>query len=152
MDAQTRTVLEIIGYYAVALLLSNIIARVLIGIITDWMVRVALHGRREGKYIFLATAIGSVEQFMYTASVLLGKPEFIGVWLVIKAVGEWRQETNTTEGQAPLPRDVIGVPRPYMIFLIGSGLSVIAGVGTALLMQQLLPAFPSLQHWQIPLM
>jgi hypothetical protein len=156
VDTQTLRALEIIGYYIAAFALSNIAARLIISAVLKYLITdyIGLQAKAETKVETkvetkndprnLGAYIGSVEQFMYTASVLLGRPEFIGVWLALKAVGEWRTRRDEV--------DVIGVPREYTIFLIGNALSVIAGVATALLIQRFFPTIPSSQlpQWRLP--
>ena len=63
--------------------------------------------------------VGFLERFLYTSSWLLAKPEFIGVWLILKVAVKWK---------AAEKRCV------YNIFLIGTAISLIFGVGGALLM------------------
>lgn len=74
----------------------------------------------------LPAIIGALDLVLYISSYLVGVPEFIVAWLVIKVAGEW----------SPSKADV---DRPlYHIFLIGNGLNIIIGVGTALVIQALL--------------
>ena len=56
-----------------------------------------------------------------------GKPEFIGVWLVLKVAGSWNRwgETGTIGGKKIEGRAF------YNIFLIGSGLSIAYAIGGA---------------------
>jgi hypothetical protein len=69
---------------------------------------------------------------MYITAYLIHQPAFIGVWLVVKVIDAYRQS-----------------PRDYNLFLSGTALSLIFAVATALLIQQLLPLFPSLQQWRL---
>lgn len=142
MDVHTLRTLEIVGYYIGAFVLSNIIARLVISRVIKQLIKRTLKREDSSEARWLAGLIGSVEQAMYTASILLGYPGFIGVWLVLKAAGQWKVRWSGD--------DAIGVPKEYTIFLIGNALSFIGGVATALLIQQFLPPFPSLTAWQIP--
>ncbi len=99
--------------------------------------------RVDPNYQTLATIIGSIEGAMYTTSILVGHPEFIGVWLVLKAVGEWRKGDNTSAHANAL----VGTSGEYTIFLIGNALNVILSVVTAALLKRFVPAFPTFAHW-----
>lgn len=66
--------------------------------------------REKGKALS-GSLLGCIERFLYTTSWLVGLPEFIGLWLLIKSVGAWK-------------RDKQG----YNVFLIGNGLSISYGV------------------------
>lgn len=99
--------------------------------------------RLDKRYQTLGTIIGSIEGAMYTTSVLLGHPEFIGVWLVLRAVGEWRQ----VDYKEPHANAFVGTSGEYTIFLIGNALNVSLGVITALLIEHFVPSFPSFAKW-----
>jgi len=79
---------------------------------------------------FLPRFVGALEQIMYTTSILIGKEEFVAVWLVLKLAGEWRQ-IDRPAGYAM-----------YNIFLIGNSLSLMLAAATALFIKSLLPPLP----------
>jgi hypothetical protein len=60
--------------------------------------------------------VGRVERFLYTAALLVGGKEFIGVWLAVKVVARW--QTNSGD-EKPIDSD--------NVWLIGTGLSVFFG-------------------------
>jgi hypothetical protein len=35
--------------------------------------------------------VGLIERFLYVSSILIGVPEFIGIWLAIKVGGQWKR-------------------------------------------------------------
>jgi hypothetical protein len=61
---------------------------------------------------YLPQLIGLLERALYVASLQLGEPEFIGVWLALKVAGQWKR-WEEADGRIF-----------YNIFLIGSGLSI----------------------------
>ncbi|MDD5675203.1 MAG: hypothetical protein PHC61_13625 [Chitinivibrionales bacterium] len=64
----------------------------------------------------ISSISGIVERLLYLGSLIIGKPEFIGLWLGLKTAGEWGHWHNTSEN---------GVGRKgYLIFLIGTALSL----------------------------
>ena len=79
---------------------------------------------------WFAQAAGLMERCLYTTSWLAGKPEFVGVWLVLKVAGEWKgwTEENRKEGH---PRSL------FNTFMIGTGLSLLYGVTGAKLIEWL---------------
>jgi len=60
---------------------------------------------------------GYIERPAYTASWLIGRPEFIGVWLVVKMAARWT-----------LPKDPMDSRHRYYPVLVGNLLSVLYGV------------------------
>jgi hypothetical protein len=152
MDSQAARTLEIFGYYLAAFVLIDVIVGALVvsGIVrfVQWLGPVA---RRPPEYRRVALVVGMVERVMYTASILLGRPEFVAVWLAIKSVGEWRSEPGELPVIGPSTEADVGVPKEYVVFLIGAASSVLVGVVTGLLVQQLVPPLPSLKGWQLPL-
>lgn len=81
---------------------------------------------------FLPRFVGALEQFMYTSAILVGMPQFVAVWLVLKLAGEWRQAERPTSYAM------------YNIFLIGNALSLILSTATAIVIAHSLPELPSL--------
>jgi hypothetical protein len=77
--------------------------------------------------------VGLLERSLYTTSWLLGKPEFIGAWLVLKVAGQWKGWTEDRElnGRKVLGRAI------FNVFLIGNGFSVAYAVVGALLIEWL---------------
>jgi len=57
---------------------------------------------------------GWVERALYTASWVLGRPEFIAVWLALKVAGTWQRWGKQRE--------------IYNVFLVGNGLCILYGV------------------------
>lgn len=61
----------------------------------------------------LAAWLGGVERVLYVAAWFLGHPQFIGLWLTIKVVGNWKLWQTAEDGKEGRRR--------FNIFLIGSG-------------------------------
>lgn len=58
---------------------------------------------------------GFVERVLFTASLQIGKPEFIGIWLAVKVASQWKRWSEEEHRSR------------FQIFLIGNGLSVLYG-------------------------
>ena len=75
----------------------------------------------------LPAIVGGLERVLYVASWLVGRPEFIGVWLALKIAGGWKAWYDG--------RDVNGVHIEgryhFNVFLIGCGLSVLNALTAA---------------------
>jgi hypothetical protein len=82
---------------------------------------------------WLPRFIGAIEQSIATASILTGRIEVIGIWLVMKTTGAWSTQHKDAHPSA--------LTTDYSIFLIGTALSVGLGVGTAFIIQNWLPLF-----------
>jgi len=67
----------------------------------------------EDKSNWEAAIVGLIERALYLVALQLGRVEFIGLWLIIKAVGQW---ASTAER------------RRYQIFLACSGFSLLYAV------------------------
>ena len=66
--------------------------------------------------------VGFIERALYVASIQMGAPQFIGVWLAIKVAGQWRR---WGEGYNKDNDEVVVTGREFFnVFLIGSGLSI----------------------------
>ena len=84
----------------------------------------------------LPAQVGVLERSLYTASILVGKEQFIAVWLALKMIPKWswyrpsrgngRNGTSDTTKE-PSDRSV------FNIYLIGNGLSIAYGVAGGLI-------------------
>jgi hypothetical protein len=75
----------------------------------------------------LAWGVGYIERFIYTACIILGLPiELIGGWLVLKGLAQFKPRRDGKATTDELLND-------YYSYLIGTGLSLIVGVGFGLL-------------------
>jgi hypothetical protein len=78
----------------------------------------------ESSNINFSGKIGFIERTLYVGSILAGKPEFIGIWLVLKVAGRfWKDEKVLKDDGTEVPSRAI-----FQVFLIGSGLSIIYAV------------------------
>lgn len=131
MDVETIRALQIVGYYVAAYVLSAVLSALAIGPFVRRLVRNDLKDDVDPGASRLSNYVGILERFMYTTSILIGRPEFIGVWLVVKVVQQRESSAHN-------------------VFLVGSALSLIWGAATALLIQQFLPPFPTIPAWKLP--
>lgn len=69
--------------------------------------------RKHRPHPWLAPLMGHVDRLLYVAALEMAWPAFIGLWLVLKAVGHWR---------SPERRSI------YNVFLIVNGISVLYAV------------------------
>ena len=73
---------------------------------------------KKSSNVNLSARIGIIERTLYVGSILYGKPEFIGIWLVLKVAGRfWKDENERKANDA----DQQAI---FQVFLIGSGLSI----------------------------
>jgi hypothetical protein len=78
-------------------------------------------------------ALGLLERALYLAAWQLGAKAFIGLWLALKAAGNWKRWTeDTSHGTG-----AISGPTRFNLFLLGAGTSLAFGVGGALITELL---------------
>jgi hypothetical protein len=76
--------------------------------------------------------VGCVERFIYTSTTVLGLPiELIGGWLVLKGLAQFKPREDDKYTTSEYLGDYYG-------YLIGTGLSLIVGVGFGLIGRHLL--------------
>jgi hypothetical protein len=107
--------------YLISVVGGNLILEPIIGRL--WKRYIPKHVNRHAP---LPALVGMLDRFLYTTAILVGKEEFVAVWLVVKLAGEWTPS-----------RDEVDRPL-YHIFLIGNGLSIVIAAGVALLIQMLI--------------
>jgi hypothetical protein len=91
-----------------------------------------LGGKGDRKPHPRAWGVGCIERFIYTSSLLLGLPiEIIGGWLVLKGIAQFRPNRDDKASTDEFLNDYYG-------YLVGTGLSLILGVGFGLLGRYLL--------------
>jgi hypothetical protein len=78
-------------------------------------------------------AVGLLERALYTAAWQLGAREFIGLWLVLKALGNWKGWV----GDTPHGTGTISGRTTFSLFLLGAGTSLAFGVTGALITEML---------------
>lgn len=59
----------------------------------------------------LSVALGVVERLLYTTAFLMKAPAFVAVWLAFKVAAKWKEQEAWERSN-------------YIVFLIGSGLSI----------------------------
>lgn len=70
--------------------------------------------------------VGIIERALYTSSILVGKAEFIAVWISLKFAGRWKI--------AKIPQ----LERTYNPFFAGSGISILFGFIGALMIRRII--------------
>jgi hypothetical protein len=81
------------------------------------------------KNLWPPALVGVCENVMYPMALFFGKPEFIGLWLAIKAAGQWnRWYPNPIQRRnSYLNEELVNEGRrKYTAFLVGNALSIIA--------------------------
>jgi hypothetical protein len=84
--------------------------------VMEWYLwpRLAKHyGLGKSKGYNFARQVGWLERALYTAALLIGAWQWVGIWLAIKVAARWR----STSGDPDAPVD--------NVWLIGTGLSVL---------------------------
>lgn len=84
-------------------------------------------GTWRGKFSWMPRRIGIIERVFYTTAVILGQFTFIGVWLIFKAIGQWKDISENDKSLKKKNEGKITRIRANM-FLIGTGLSLIFGL------------------------
>lgn len=69
----------------------------------------------NGKSPSITRAIGIIERILYTIALIMGLPQWIGIWLTLKVAVTWKKWEGKSRDQ-------------YNIFLIGNALSILFGV------------------------
>jgi len=90
---------------------------------------------QRNPFSWTSEAVGYIEGVLYTSSWLLGKSEFIAVWLALKVAGQWGR---WTDGSTNSEKVIIPGRAYYNIFLTGSGLSISYAVVGALIVEWLI--------------
>ena len=139
MDLNTLRAIEVTGYYLLAYLITIIVGYVLVSLPYKLVASYFAAEEIIVKGLRLSGIIGVVERILYTSASLINQPAFIGVWLILKAAGEWGR------------KDKPGVADEYKVALIGNGLSILVGVASGILIQTLLPSIPKLAPLHLPL-
>jgi hypothetical protein len=78
-------------------------------------------------------AVGLLERALYTAAWQLGAKEFLGIWLVLKVLGNWKGWGE----DIPFGTGKISGHTRFSLFLLGAGASLAFGVAGALVSQLL---------------
>ncbi len=92
-----------------------------------WGLNFFLGKNRTGGPHPRAWGVGFLERVIYTSSLLLGLPyALIGGWLVLKGLAQFNPKGTETTNTVEYLND-------YYSYLIGTGLSLIVGIGFGLL-------------------
>jgi hypothetical protein len=80
------------------------------------------------RFPWLPATVGALERILYFFAFLMGKPEFIAVWLALKVAGQWSQ---WSEQKIQLEKKWLSGRAIFQVFLIGNALSIIVAVAIA---------------------
>ena len=134
-------------YYELILILSYLYSTIFAAVVISFVMYIlaengalAEHEIPFGKGIVLSqwqvAVLGVLERFLYLTSILVGKPEFVAVWLTIKTVyiswSEYVGQPKGTSTKSKQKHEQVFNRRAYNNFLIGNGISVLfalAGAG-----------------------
>jgi hypothetical protein len=123
------------------------------GLWIAWLFRRMKNGRLGpenpalGKAHPRAWGVGFIERTIYTSCMVFGLPiELIGGWLVLKGLAQFRPSGNDKASTEDFLTD-------YYSYLIGTGLSLIVGVGFGLLGRHLMgfPLWPDKSETKVSL-
>ena len=114
--------LEMWWAYLPGYFFSVIISSFFIKLVVDTMWKKLQMRSERHPYSWMGNAVGYIERVLYTSSWLLGKSEFIAVWLALKVAGQWGGWTDDLTSADKKVK--ISGRASYNIFLIGNGLSI----------------------------
>jgi hypothetical protein len=124
-----------VGEFLIYFTLSQFIIQLLI-IYTDKLINIEdivyiIPGEQWGPIL-----VGNIEAILYPFSIIIGKPEFIGVWLALKVAGNWigwgtetigntKEKRKTNENEDFIPDSARKGRKIFNKFLFGCGLRII---------------------------
>lgn len=79
------------------------------------------------RFPWLPATVGALERTLYFFALLMGKPEFIAVWLALKVAGSWPQWSELI----PLGKKRLSGRAIFQVFLIGNALSIVVAAAVA---------------------
>ena len=115
----------LLGVYVTAIPLSHLVIAFALFRTTKLF---ELKGSNLRQRLWPPALIGILEAVMYPTALLIGKPEFIGLWLALKVAGQWGWWTVEDSNEENVHRG----RRRYYQSLIGNALSVLCGATTYL--------------------
>ena len=112
--------------YAAAFLISVILGHIGTSAVVDSM-WASLGSEAHRPTAWMPRGVGFVERTLYTAAPILGRPEFVAVWLAMKVAGQWKVwEEEGVQGK-------VSGRAVYNTFLVGNAVSIAYGVTGGLL-------------------
>lgn len=115
----------LLGTYLIAIVLTHLLV-----FYSTRLVRVLLnlHGEETYADLWSPALVGVCESIMYPTALILGKAEFIGVWLAVKVAGQWvRWRGEAIESASPPSIEILNEGRRrFNAFLVGNALSIMA--------------------------
>ena len=133
-----ETLSRVLGLFLISLVASDLLVFAAIRGVDKLF---GLEGESTVEDLWPSTLVGVVEGIMYPISFLVGRPEFIGIWLAVKVAGQWvrwgtefpSRRGSKREHQAEIIEAKRG-RRRFNKFLIGNALRIILAGGTYLLL------------------
>jgi hypothetical protein len=129
MNDDIVLILSLVIGYAVSIFMGDIVIR---------PIRNKMHegnGKEDVHHRWRPRAIGWLERFLYTSSILLCFPEFIAIWLALKVAGQWERWKLDVGKDAS--KGTNQARATYAVYLVGNGLSVLYGSVGAFIVNQL---------------
>lgn len=105
--------LRLIGIYVITVAINMIVIHPLMIRLRYWF---GLEREVSAQNGLPTALVGVCEAVLYPTSWLVGKPEFIGVWLALKTAAGWKLWQKETGPRAH-----------FQMFLIGNALSIVLG-------------------------
>lgn len=88
--------------------------------------------------------VGVCEAVMYPLALVIGKGEFIGVWLAVKVAGQWTRWSGDPSSTGTTDLDALNQGRRrFNAFLVGNAISIMFGVVVWLLVRALVAQPPN---------
>ncbi|MFZ5819877.1 MAG: hypothetical protein ACOYYJ_08240 [Chloroflexota bacterium] len=117
-------------HYAIGYLYSLLIGTWLIYYLADYTGK-AIGEFKDGEYYrWTASIVGITERLLYTSAILLDKPEFIGIWFLLKVASRWRRwgENDAKSKTNGDEKSVYRERANFNSYLINTGLSLAYGI------------------------
>ncbi len=109
-------ILPIIKGLAITLVSSTVFLSLVFFYLPSWLKQ----DNPQREDLWLSAIVGVIERIIYFFSAYFGVYEFLGGWLVLKSVANFKQDQG------------VSVLRSYYVYLLGTGTSLIFGVGGAI--------------------
>lgn len=122
-----------IGMWLMSIVVSHLLIFYLMRLVR---LKLHLHGNETSPDLYSPAFVGICESILYPGAILLGRAEFIGVWLAIKVAGQWvRWGGGAGSSNSSEPHDEESINegrRRFNAFLVGNAMSIIAGYVTSI--------------------
>ena len=121
---------ETIIYYFFGYSYSLFIGTLLTYYLADYTGK-AIGEFKDGEYYrWTAAIVGVTERLLYTSAILLKKPEFIGIWFLLKVASQWRRwgEKDAKSKNNNDEKNVYRERANFNSYLTNTGMSLAYGI------------------------